>query len=81
MQNTELDYNSFEEIVLNVLSSQAPLKKRMVQANQKIFMKAIMVSCSLRITIFQENIVLSREAYNKQSNCSIKLIKESKIKT
>ena len=25
--NTELDYNSFEEIILNVLSSQAPLKK------------------------------------------------------
>ena len=25
--NTKLDYNSFEEIVLNLLSSQAPLQK------------------------------------------------------
>ena len=25
--NTELDYNGFEEIVLNLLSSQAPFKK------------------------------------------------------
>lgn len=86
MQNTELDYNSFEEIILNVLSSQAPLKKRMIRVNQKIFLnneveKAIMASFSLRITIFQEKIVLSREAYNKQRNYSIKLIKESKIKT
>ena len=31
--NTKLDYNSFEEIVLNLLSSQGPFKKRMVQAN------------------------------------------------
>ena len=35
--NTELDYNGFEEIVLNLLSSQAPLKKRMVRANQRVF--------------------------------------------
>ena len=86
MQNIELDYNSFEEIVLNVFSSQAPLKKRMVRANQKIFRnndveKAIIVSCSLRITIFQEKIVLTREAYYKQRNYSIKFIKKSKIKT
>ena len=58
----------------------------MIRVNQKIFLnneveKAIMASFSLRITIFQEKIVLSREAYNKQRNYSIKLIKESKIKT
>ena len=46
--NTKLDYNSFEELVLNLLSSQAPFKKRMIRANQKVFMnkeihKAIMV--------------------------------------
>ena len=33
--NTELDYNGFEEIVLNLLSSQAPFKKRMVQGKSK----------------------------------------------
>ena len=46
--NAELNYNSFEEIVLNLLSSQAPFKKRMVRANQRLLMnkeihKAIMV--------------------------------------
>ena len=36
--NTDLDYNGFEEIVLNLLSSQASFKKRMVRANQRVFM-------------------------------------------
>ena len=35
--NTELDYNSFEEIDLNALSFSAPLIKRIVRANQRIF--------------------------------------------
>ena len=51
--NTELDYNGFEEIVLSLLSSQVPFKKRMVHVNQKVFMnkeihKAIMVRSRLR---------------------------------
>ena len=51
--NTKLDYNSFEEIVLNLLSSQGPFKKRMVRANQRVFIneeihKAIMVRSRLR---------------------------------
>ena len=50
--NTELDYNGFEEVVLNLLS-QAPFKKRMVRANQRVFMnkevnKAIMVRSRLK---------------------------------
>ena len=53
VNNTELDYNSFEEIVLNLLSSQAPFKKRMDGGNQRIFMnkemhKAIMARSRLR---------------------------------
>ena len=38
INNTKLDYNCFEEIVLNLLSSQASFKKRMVRANQRVFM-------------------------------------------
>ena len=57
--NTELDYNSFEEIVLNLLSSQAPFKKRMVRANRRVFMnkelhKAIMVRSRLRNEFLKE---------------------------
>ena len=35
--NTELDYGNFEEIVLNLSSSSAPFKKRMVRVNQRVF--------------------------------------------
>ena len=37
LTNTELDY-AFEETVLNLLSSQAPFKKRIVRVNQRVFM-------------------------------------------
>ena len=71
--NAELDYNRFEEIVLNLLSSQAPFKKRMVRANQRVFMnkeihKAIMIRSRLRIKSLKEKTTFSREAYNKQIN-------------
>ena len=83
--NTELDYNGFENIVLNLLSSQAPFKKRMVRANQRVFMnkeirKAIMVRSRLRNKFLKERTTFSREAYNKQRNYCVKLIRESKIK-
>ena len=83
--NTELDYNGFEEIVLNLLSSQAPFKKRMVRANQRVFMnkeihKAIMVRSRLRNKFLKEKTAFSREAYNKQRNYCLKLTRESKIK-
>ena len=36
--NNELGYNSFEETILNLLFYQAPFRKRMVPANQRVFM-------------------------------------------
>ena len=83
--NTELGYNGFQEIFLNLLSSQAPLKKRMIRANQRVFMnkeirKAIMVWSGLRNKFLKEKTAFSREAYNKQRNYCAKLILESKIK-
>ena len=33
--NTELDYNSFGEIVFNLLSSQAPFKKKNIPGKSK----------------------------------------------
>ena len=82
--NIELDYNGFEEIVLNLLSSQAPFKKRMIRTNQRVFMnkeihKAIMVRSRLRNKFLKEKTAFSREAYNKQRNYCVKLIRESKI--
>ena len=68
--NTELDYNIFEEIVLNLLSSQAPFKKRMIRANQRVFMnneinKAKMVRSRLRNKFLEEKTTFTREASNK----------------
>ena len=68
--NTELDYNGFEEIVLNLSSSQAPFKKTMIRANQRVFMnkeihKAIMVRSRLRNKFLKEKTAFSREAYNR----------------
>ena len=62
--NTELDYNSFEEVVLNLLSSQAPFKKRMVRENQRVFMnkeinKGIMVRSRLRNKFLKEKTAFS----------------------
>ena len=79
-----LDYNGFEEIVLNLLSSQAPFKK-MVRANQRVFMnkeihKAITVRSRLRNKFHKEKTAFSRQGYNKQRNYCVRLIRESKIK-
>ena len=85
INNTELDCTGFEEIVRNLLSSQAPFKKRMAQKNQRVFMnkeihKAIMERSTLRNKFLKEKTAFSREAYNKQRNYCVKLIRQSKIK-
>ena len=82
--NTEFDYNRFEEIVLNLFSSQAPLKERMVPQNQRVFMNkeihnAIVVR-SRQKNIFLGKNAFSRDVNNKKRNYCVKLIRESKIK-
>ena len=59
---TELDYNSFEEIVLNLFSSQASFKRRMARANERVFMnkeihKTIMVGSRLRNKFLKEKTI------------------------
>ena len=83
--NTKLDYNTFEEIVLNLVSSQALFKKRMVRGNQRVFMNkeihnAKMVRSRLRNKFVKEKTAFSREAYNKQRKYCIQLIRKSTIK-
>ena len=71
--NGELDYNSFEEIILNLLSSQAPFKNRVVRANQRVFMnkethKAIMVRSRLRINFLKKKLHLAeKHIINKET--------------
>ena len=85
VNNTKLDYNGFEEIVLNPLSSQAPFNKRMVRANQREFMskeknKGIMARSRLRNKFLKEKTAFSREAYDKQRKYRVKLIRKNTIK-
>ena len=72
--NTEFDRNSFEEIVLSLLSSPAPFKKRMILANLRVFInkkihKAIMVRSRLRNKFLKEKTVLSKQKHiiNKET--------------
>ena len=57
----------------------------MLSADQRVFMnkeihKPIMVRPRLRNKFLNEKTVFTREAYNKQRNYRVKLIKKSKIK-
>ena len=72
--NTEFDRNSFEEIVLSLLSSPAPFKKRIILANLRVFInkkihKAIMVRSRLRNKFLKEKTVLSKQKHiiNKET--------------
>ena len=81
--NTRLDYNSFEEIVVSLFFSQAPFKKEMVRANKTIFMnteiqKAIIVRSRIRNKFLQEKNPFRRKAYDRQRNYCVKLIREIK---
>ena len=71
--NTELGYNGFEEIVLNLLSSQETFKKRMIRANERVFInkeiqKAIMVRSALRKKFLKEKTASSeKHIINKET--------------
>ena len=69
--NTELDYNSFKEIALNVLSSQTPFFKKIDRVNQKVFRnkeihQAIIVKSRLRNKFPRKKIHLPEKAVMKK---------------
>ena len=80
---TELDWNNFEEIILNLLSFQAPFKERMVKKNQRVFVnkkihKAIMTRYRLRNKCPREKLHSSEKQIIR--NYCVKLIRKNKIK-
>ena len=70
---TESHNSRFEEIVLNLLSSQASFKKRMVTENQRVFMnkkihKAIVVRSKPRNKFLREKMQLAdKHIINKET--------------
>ena len=77
------NYSDFEEIFLKVLDKHAPVKKKVVRANDKPFMtkalrRAIMVRSSLRNKFMKYKTPDLDRAFKKQRNYTNKLLKKEK---
>ena len=64
-------YESFQQIFLNVLDSHAPMKKKVMRANQKSYVtkrmrKAIMLRSQLENKYFKEGTEIYKSALKKQ---------------
>ena len=73
----------FESIFMNILNIHAPVKKRYVRANISPFMtkdihKAIMVRSKLRNRFLKLKTTESRDAYKRQRNLCVTLIRHTK---
>ena len=80
-----VNYVSFEETFLDILNKHAPIKKKVVRANDKPFMtkalrKAIMVRSALKNKYIKEKTDEAKRAFRKQKNYTNKLLKKEKKK-
>ena len=79
-----LNCDDFENLFLSTLSEHAPMKKRYIRSNNAPFMdkelcKAIMTRSRLRNRYLKLKTNESREAYKKQRNFCVKLLRKTKI--
>ena len=80
---SDISCEHFERTFLNVLNIHAPIKKRYVRANISPFMsksihKAIMVRSKLRNKFLKLKTTESRDAYKKQRNLCVSMIRNAK---
>ena len=78
-----MECSEFKDIFMRILNRHAPIKRRYIRANNAPFMnkslsKAIMVASKLRNKFLKLKTSESREAYNKQRNYCVTLLRESK---
>ena len=78
-----MECSEFEDIFMRILNRHAPIKRRYIRANNAPFMnkslsKAIMVRSKLQNKFLKLKTSESREAYNKQRNYCVTLLRESK---
>ena len=78
-----MNYSEFENIFMNILNRHAPLRKKYLRANNAPFMnkplsKAIMVRSRLRNKFIKCKTSESRDAYRKQRNYCVTLLRETK---
>ena len=78
------NYGKFEDIFLGILGKHAPLKKKVLRANEKPYMtktlKAIMRRSALQNKYYRGRTPESEKAFKKQRNYTTKLIKKEKKK-
>ena len=84
IQNVD-NYSTFEDIFLDVLSKHAPIKKKILRANDKPYMtkalrKAIMRRSALENKYNRDRSAETGKAYRKQRNYTNKLMKKEKKK-
>ena len=83
--NNTFDYNKFEEIFLRVLNAHAPVKKKVVRANNMPYMtktlrKAIMRRSALEKKYFKSKSLGDKYAFKKHRNFCNRLYKREKRK-
>ena len=82
-KSSDIDYNAFHGIVMNVLQIHAPIKEKLLRANNAPFMnkklsKAIMTRSRLRNKYKNNPTNENLAAFKKQRNFCVKLSRQSK---
>jgi exonuclease III/predicted transport protein len=85
LRSEQVNYANFEDKFLEVLNKHAPIKKKVVRANDKPFMtkalrKAIMQRSALKNVYIKEKTEAAERAFRKQRNFTNKLLKKEKKK-
>ena len=83
MNNTKINYASFESIFIEQLNKHAPMKEKLVRANNAQFMtkklsKAIMTRSRLRNRYLKNPCEITKNSYNKQRNFCVNLLRKEK---
>ena len=78
-----IEYDTFQEIVVFLLNISAPLKKKYLRANNASFVtkelrKAIMLRTRLRNIYLKKRTETTKVAYNQQRNRCVSILKKSK---
>ena len=78
-----IEYDTFQEIIIALLNVYAPLKKKYLRANHASFVtkelqKAIMLRTRLRNIYLKQHTETTKVAYNQQRNKCVSILKKSK---
>ena len=78
-----IEYDTFQEIIVSLLNVYAPLKKKYLRANHASFVtkelrKAIMLRTRFRNIYLKQRTETTKVAYNRQRNKCVSILKKSK---